>query len=148
MKSRPRNAANKSFQQQNGGPPAGPGVGGFMRKTLSVPNISQLFGGPSPSSNNLVGNSKMPQLNGSSNSNSPAGQGNTSLLLGENNIANGHLNGMRRTRPIRSESLANLSGFSSPSGATISPSQQSPQTPRPSSLSLGNSFRFLPINCI
>jgi len=140
MKNRPKAVMNKSFQQPHGGSSSNMGVGGFMRKTLSVPNISQLFIGSSPSINNLS-NLKLSQFsNGSpvgisSNTGSPAGQG---LLPGEGSTAgNGTtpLSGMRRTRPIRSESLANLSGFTSPPGA--SPSQQSPQAPRPSSLSLG-----------
>jgi hypothetical protein len=139
MKNRPKTVMNKSFQQQNGVSSANGGVGGFMRKTLSVPNISQLFIGSSPSVNNLS-NLKLSQLPngspaGSNSAGSPAGQG---LFSGDGNAGgNGisSLGGMRRTRPIRSESLANLSGFTSPPGA--SPSQQSPQTPRPSSLSLG-----------
>lgn len=143
MKSRPRNSMNKSFHQQQNGAPSS-SAGGLMRKTLSVPNISQLFIGPSPSSNNLVGgHSKFSQIsNGgiglSTHSQSPAGMINSSI--GERNNV---VNSIRRTRPIRSESLRNLSAFTSPPTSTVtSPSsqqqQQSPQTQRPSSLSLGN----------
>jgi len=114
-----------------------------MRKTLSVPNISQLFIGPSPSSNNLMGSGmpKFPQING-------MGPGRPGLPTCFNNSSGlnsssslGESNSIRRTRPIRSESLANLSGFTSPPTSSVSsPSQQqSPQTPRPSSLSLGYS---------
>ncbi len=154
VKNRPRNSMNKSFQQQNGGPSSSSSVGGFMRKTLSVPNISQLFIGSSPSSNNLVGGlSKLPQINGGTGLHllSTVAAANNSANPGLNSLGGGESNNIirRSTRPIRSESLANLSGFTSPPSSSInSPSQQqqdeeqqqqnqSPQTPRPSSLSLG-----------
>lgn len=142
MKNRPRNSMNRSFQQQNGGPSAVSSMGGFMRKTLSVPNISQLFISNSSSSTNLAlvgGAQKLPYTNGAPtgpNFTSPS----TNMSPGEGNLP---FSGARRTRPIRSESLANLSGFTSPPGSSVtSPSQQSPQNPRPSSLSLGMTIIF------
>lgn len=149
MKSRPQKL-NTSFQHQNGVPggasPAG--MSGFMRKTLSVPNISQLFvgggGGTTPSGNSALGsNMKLSQLNGN-----PVGSSLLSPSTGNSDIVTNGGNGMlggggvRRIKPIRSESLANLSGFTSPRASELlspqnSQQQQSPNQTRPNSLNLG-----------
>lgn len=148
MKSRPQKL-NRSFQHQNGvsGGASPSGMTGFMRKTLSVPNISQLFvgGGGAPTTTSILGsNMKLSQLNGN-----PAGgllSPSTPLGLssdGGTTLSNGVA---RRVKPIRSESLANLSGFtrstaqdllSPPSNTNQQNQQQSPNQTRPSSLNIG-----------
>ncbi|ODN01520.1 Kinesin-like protein KIF13A [Orchesella cincta] len=133
-KNRPRGTMNRSFQHQNGGTPnSQASMSGFMRKTLSVPNISQLFVGPTSGGSILGSNMKLSQLNG----NPVSALVSPGTTIGASDVTNGAM-GPRRIKPIRSESLANLSGFTSPSLAALSPSQQSPNQARPSSLNLGH----------
>ncbi len=136
MKNRPRNTLVKA--QQSGMSSSTLAVGDFMRKTLSVPNISQLFLSPSSGSSvSMLGsNSKMIQENGNSSASNGQSPGTGNLILG---MGDGLSGGFRRSKPIRSESLSNLSGFKSPPGSSLtSPSSgQSPQQSRPSSLNLG-----------
>ena len=170
MKSRTRGTLNRNYVQPGAaglmsGPSGAMGsMGGFMRKTLSVPNISQLFIPSATSTNNLLaaskqsmaqtnGNGAVPGFHSSSAGASPAVPDYPNL--------SGH-GVLRRQKPIRSESLANLSGFTSPTGGSLfgtagllSPSQQqqqqqqnlqqsqqSPQS-RPSSLNLGTVLFFI-----
>lgn len=132
MKSRPR--STMQISQQQGMSNSSFSVGNFMRKTLSVPNISQLFIPPSPAS---ISSGKLAQENGLSH---PSTKANNVDGYG-NRISIGDVGSTGFSRKNRSESLANLSGFTSPpSGGSIqgTPTSEAdcPQ-PRPSSLNLG-----------
>jgi len=124
MKTRPRNTLQV---QQQGISNSSLSVGNFMRKTLSVPNISQLFITP-PQASKLI------QENGVSH---PSTKSNVDAF-GNRCMGDGISSGF--PRKVRSESLANLSGFTSPPSTLGTPTSgpESPQQSRPSSLNLGN----------
>lgn len=128
LKSRPKNL-NKSFQQANGTADSGPGI--FMRKTLSVPNISQLHV-PSSGTNSTA--SKLALLNGNipKSSTGPSGSAvNESIGTSLS----------RRSKPIRSESLANLSGFiSGGHHSSVTDAENNTPQSRPNSLNIGKSL--------
>jgi len=137
MKARPRSTLR--LQQQQGISNSSLSVGNFMRKTLSVPNISQLFISPPQASSNNRGIQENGTSHPSSKPNNIDGRsGNRFLGMGDAPSAG-------FTRKVRSESLANLSGFTSPPGGsnvgtptqTQTSDSQSPQQSRPSSLNLG-----------
>ena len=129
MKSRTRGTLNRNYVQPGAaGLMSGPGggsmgtMGGFMRKTLSVPNISQLFIPSATSSNNILAASKLSMAQSNGNGAVPgfhSSSAGASPAVPDYPNLSGH-GVLRRPKPTRSESLANLSGFTSPTGGAYS----------------------------